>query len=80
MLDVLAHAHQFARQAELRFDGSERRDGRGERICTEEVPGVEAREVLNGSEELISAYCGTDVLEIVRDGGVVSESIDDHFD
>jgi hypothetical protein len=48
-------------------------------ICTEKVPGVESGEVLEGSEELITAYSCRNELQVVSNGGVVEKSVGDHF-
>jgi hypothetical protein len=47
-------------------------------IGAEEVPGVEAREVLKCAEELVSACGGRDELEVVSHRGVVHESVGNH--
>lgn len=78
MLDVLADAHELAREAELLLEGLEGRDGRGQRVGAVQVPGVEAREVLDCAEELVAADGGGDVFEVVGDGGVVDEGVGDH--
>lgn len=55
MLDILADAQRFAHQAELLLDGVEGEDVAGGAVGAEEVPGVEAGEVLEGAEEFVSA-------------------------
>ncbi len=78
MLDVLADAHELARQAELLLEGLEGRDAAGRRVGAVQVPGVEAREVLDGAQELVAADGRGDVFEVVRYGGVVDEGVGDH--
>jgi len=80
VLDVLADAHYFAGEAELLLDGFEGRDFGGRAIRAVEVPGVEAGEVLKGTEELVAADGGGDELEVVGYGGVVDEGVGDHGD
>ena len=48
-------------------------------VGAQEVPGVEAREVLEGAQELVAADGGGDEFEVVRDRGVVDERVGDHF-
>ena len=78
MLDELSDAHDFAREPELLLDCLEGGDLAGCAICAVQVPGVEAREVLEGSEELVAADGGGDELEVVGYGGVVDEGVGDH--
>ncbi len=54
VLDILADAQGFSSEAELLLDGFVRGDDSRRVIRSEEVPGVEAREVLEGTEELIA--------------------------
>lgn len=65
MLHVLADAHKLARETELLLDGLEGRNGARERICSEQVPGVEAGEVLDCAQELVAADGRGDVFEVV---------------
>jgi hypothetical protein len=64
----------------LLLDGLEGRDFAGCTICAEKVPGVESGKVLEGSEELITAYCCCNEFEVVGHRGVVNEGVGDHFD
>lgn len=57
MFDILAETESFAGEAELLLDGFERGDEAGWAVGSEEVPCVEAGEVLEGSEELVAADC-----------------------
>ena len=57
MLDVLPDAQQFPAQPELLLDGVEGRDRRWQRVRTEQVPGVEAREVLQCAQEFVAPDC-----------------------
>jgi hypothetical protein len=47
-------------------------------IGAEEVPGVEAGEVLERTEELVPACGGRDELEVVSHRGVVHEGVSNH--
>lgn len=80
VLDVLADAEDLARQAELLLGDVPGGDLGLGGIGAQEVPGVEAGEVLDGAEELVAADGGGDEAEVVLDGGVVHERVDDHFD
>jgi len=71
VLDVLADAEDLPRQAELLLDGFEGRDGGGRAVGAEEIPGIKAREVLQGAEKLVATDGGGDEFLVVRDGGVV---------
>ncbi len=71
MLDILADAHQFTCEPELLLDGLPGSDGGGGTIRAQEVPGIEAGEVLEGSQELVAADGGRDKFEVLGDGGVV---------
>ena len=55
MLDILADAQAFAREAEVFLDGFEGGNEASGGVGAEEVPGVEAGEVLEGAEELVAA-------------------------
>lgn len=57
MFDILAKAESFASQTELLLDGVERGDEAGWLVGAEEVPGIEAGKVLEGTEELVAADC-----------------------
>lgn len=80
MLDVLAEAHGLARKSELLLDCLEGLDGCGRRIGAVQVPRVEAREVLDGAEELVAADGRGDEPEVVRERGVVHEGVDGGHD
>ena len=54
MLDILPDPHQFASEEELLFDGVEGHDGGGGGVGAEEIPGVEAGEVLEGAEDFVA--------------------------
>jgi hypothetical protein len=77
VLDVLAEAHGLARESELLLDSLEGLDGRGGGIGAVQVPRVEAREVLDGAEELVAADGCGDEAEVVRERGVVDDGVDD---
>lgn len=57
VLDKLADAHQLARCAKRLLCRIERRDGALRPVGAVEVPGKEAREVLEGAEDLVAADC-----------------------
>jgi hypothetical protein len=63
MLDELAHAHQLARRAELLFRGFERGDAGCGAVGAVQVPGEEAREVLQSAEHFVAADWGVLVVE-----------------
>lgn len=69
MLDELADTHDLAGGAELLLDGIVGVDGGLGLVGAVQVPGVEAGEVLQGAEELVSADCGDGVLAGVCGGG-----------
>jgi hypothetical protein len=58
VLHKLAHAHQLARRAELLLGGFKGRDGGGGAVGAVQIPGEEAREVLQCAEELVAADWG----------------------
>jgi hypothetical protein len=58
VLDELADAHQLAREAELLLGRLEGRDAGLGMVCAVEVPGEEAREVLEGAEDFVAADWG----------------------
>lgn len=62
MFDILAETQRFAGESELLFDGFEGSDEAGWSVGSEEIPGVEAREVLEGTEELVTADCKGSVM------------------
>lgn len=57
MLDELADTQDLARGAELLLDGVEGFDGGLGTVGAEEVPGVEAGEVLEGTEDFVTTDC-----------------------
>ena len=57
VLDVLAQPQRAPHQAELPLDGAPRRDARARRVGAQQVPGVEAREVLDRAQELVATDC-----------------------
>lgn len=59
MFDELADAQDLAGRAELLLDGVERIDGRLRPVRAVQVPRVEAGEVLQGTEDLVSANFDT---------------------
>ena len=63
----------------LLLDGIERSDLPGRTVRAVKIPGVEAREVLDCSEELVTAHCRGYVLEVVSHRGVVDEGVGDHL-
>ncbi len=78
MLDVLAQTDGLAREAELLLDGLEWCDGGRGRVGAVQVPGVEAGEVLEGTEDLVAADDGRDEAEVVGEHWVVGELGCDH--
>lgn len=69
VLDKLAEAEGFADEAEVRFEGGEEVDGCLGVVCSEEVPGEEAGEVLDGAEGFVAADLGNGLVgrEVVRE-------------
>lgn len=57
VLDELADTHDLSRCAELLLDGVEGFDGGLGTVGAEEVPGVEAGEVLQGTHDLVTTDC-----------------------
>lgn len=57
MLDELADTHDLSRCSELLLDGVEGFDGGLGTVGAEEVPGVEAGEVLQGTQDLVTTNC-----------------------
>jgi hypothetical protein len=55
VLDELADAHQLTRKAELLFGCLEGRDAGLRMVCAVEVPGEEAREVLESTKDFVAA-------------------------
>ena len=55
MLDKLAHAHQLARRAERLLGRFIRGDGRRGSVGAVQIPGKEAREVLEGAEHFVTS-------------------------
>lgn len=78
VLDVLADAHDLAGEAELLLDGVPGGHLRGGAVCAEEVPGVEAGEVLDRAEDLVAADGGGDEAQVMGHRGVVGEGVGDH--
>ena len=78
VLDVLAGAEDLAGEATLLLEGIPRSDLRLGTIGAEEIPRVEAGEILHGSHELVAADGGRDELEVVRHRGVVDDGIGNH--
>jgi hypothetical protein len=72
-------SHGFADETELLLYSLEGRNLAWCAICAEEIPGVESGEVLDGSEELIAAYCRCDEFEVVGYRGMIDERVGDHF-
>lgn len=61
MLDKLAQTHGFAHGAEVLFDGIVDGDGRRGVVGAVEIPGEEAGEVLECSEDFVTTDCGESV-------------------
>ncbi len=78
MLNILADAHQLAREPELLLDCVPGGDRSRRAICAQQVPCVEAGEVLEGSQELVAAYGCGDEFEVPGNRGVVDQAISDH--
>ena len=78
VLNILADAEELAGEAELGLEGGEGGGGAAGRVGAEEVPGVEAGEVLDRAEELVAANGGGEELEVVGHRGVVDEGVGDH--
>lgn len=72
------HAHGFADEAELLFDSLPGSNLTRCGIGTEEVPSVEAREVLQSSKELVAAGGRGYELEVMRHRWVVHKSVGNH--
>ena len=72
------HAHGFPDQAELLLHGLPGSNLAWGGIGTEEVPGVEAGEVLQRSEELVAASSRGNEFEVVSHRRVVYESVGNH--
>lgn len=60
-------------QAKLFLHCIERPDLCWHAIGAIEIPGIESRKVLEGSEELVAAYCRRDEFEVMGDGRMVDE-------
>jgi hypothetical protein len=58
VLDELAQPHKLSRRAELLLERLPGLNGRFRMVRAVQVPGEEAREVLEGSEELVAADWG----------------------
>lgn len=80
VLNVLAESHNLADQAELLLDGIPRDDLGGCAVGTEQVPGVEAGEVLKGSQELVATDGCGDEAQVVSHRRVVDEGVGNHID
>lgn len=78
VLDVFAEAHELADEAELLLQSGPGRDGGGHGVGAQQVPRVEAGEVLDDAEELIAAEGGGHVLEVMCHRGVVDDGVGDH--
>ena len=57
MLDILPKPQSFPSERELLFDGFEGRDQARRAVGAVEVPGIEACEILNCSEDLVATDC-----------------------
>lgn len=78
MVDVLADAEDLAHEAELLLEGVPGGDFRGGAVGAQEVPGVEAREVLDCAHELVATHGGGDEAQVVSHRGVVDDGVGDH--
>lgn len=78
VLDVFADAHDLAGETELLLDGVPGGHLGGGAVCAEEVPGVEAGEVLDRAEDLVAADGGGDEAQVMGHRGVVDEGVGDH--
>lgn len=79
VLHKLAKSHDLTSQAKVLLHRLKWSDGRGRVVRSVEIPCVESGEVLEGSEELVTADGGCDEFEVMGHGGVVDEGIGDHF-
>lgn len=70
VLDVLAETHSFPDNTELRLHGAPWGDSSGGIALAEKVPGEEAGEVLEGTEDLVTADGGGDEAEVVGGEGM----------
>lgn len=57
VLSELADTHDFTCRAELLFDSIEGFDGGLRPVGAEKVPGIEAGEILQGTEKLVTTNC-----------------------
>jgi len=78
VLSELADTHDLARCAELLLDSIVGVDGGLGLVGAVQVPGVEAGEVLEGTEELVATDGCRDEAQPVRQRWVVNESVGDH--
>lgn len=78
VLNRLAEAEKLAQQAKLLLGGGPGRDGLLGRVGAQQVPGVEAGEILHGAVELVAAERGREELEQVGHAGVVDNGVGDH--
>lgn len=58
VLDILSNPQGFSCEAEVLFDSFVGCDQPGGVVCSEEIPRVEAGEVLEGAEELVASNYG----------------------
>ena len=67
MFDILAEAESLASESELLLDGFKGGDKAGWIVGSEQIPGIEAGEVLKSTEELIAPDCKEEHVSIDSD-------------
>lgn len=80
MLDEFADAEDLADEPELGLQLGPRLNGARRVVGSVEVPGVESAEVLNRSQQLISAHGGCNIAEVVGHRWVVHQCISHHLE
>ena len=79
VFDELRQTEDLSGGAEFFLDRLEDVDGALRVVGAQEVPGVEAGEVLDRSEHLVPSGGGRDIAQVMRYGGVVDQCAGDHF-
>jgi len=78
VLGVLADAHDFPGGGKVLLHGLPRRDGGDGVALAHQVPAQKARQVLERPQRLVAADGGGDKAQVVGDGRVMGEGVDDH--